>query len=380
MISDQAVRQQFESGFGRSPHGIAFAPGRVNLIGEHIDYHGYSVMPAALELGVSVAWASRKDRKIVARTLSTLRGREHSTAEFDLDAIGPAVEGGTWSNYVRAAAAMAIAEAESAQEVDHGVDHGVDQCGMDLLVASDLPEASGLSSSSALIVASGLALMDAAGSLGDLTDLRRLELAADFASAERYVGTAGGGMDQAASLGGQAGAVLKIDFDPLRWTRIPFPSGIALLIAHTGVRAEKSGEAMLRYNEIRHAKRDPDVEAHIQSEAERVEKFEIALRSGHMKECGRLMNASHESLKGRLRVSHPALDALVEAARSAGCLGARMTGAGFGGSIVALAHEEQAQTALAALQTAQQTLPDAHPAFVAKPGHGASVTRVRQAD
>jgi galactokinase len=282
----------------------------------------------------------------------------HPQADFDVDGIGDAAAGGGWANYLKAAATMSLRG---------------QALGVDLLVTSDLPEASGLSSSSALIVATGLAMLSANRQLGELTDARRLELAAQFAEAERYVGTAGGGMDQAASLGGREGCALRIDFAPLRWRALPFPETLCLIVAHTGVRAEKSGGAQERYNQIRASHQEPAVAEHIRSEIERVKRFETALTAGEARSCGDLMNASHASLRDRLRVSHPALDELVQVAREAGAAGARMTGAGFGGSIVCLAESAHASPILDALRDAQAGMPGAHPAFIAHPGAGARV-------
>lgn len=348
----------FRQSAGREAEGVAFAPGRVNLIGEHIDYHGGPVLPAALRQGVTVAWGRRVDRTIRAASVDPSGEPRHPDVVFDAEAIGEAEAGGGWANYVKAAAAMARPP------------------GLDLLVTSDLPEASGLSSSSALIVAAGLAMLAAAGSLGALTEADRLDLAGQFAEAERFVGTAGGGMDQAASLGGREEHVLRIGFEPLRWRAIPFPESLALIVAHTGVRAEKSGAAQARYNEIRASRDDPEVSMHIRTEIERVAAFEAALVAGDAPTCGALMDASHASLRDRLRVSHPALDTLVEVARRTGAVGARMTGAGLGGSIVALTGADRAEAVVQALREAQAAMPGGAPAFVAHPGPGADVVLI----
>lgn len=355
------VRTAFREAFGLGASGVAFAPGRVNLIGEHIDYHGGPVLPAALQRGVTVAWGNRQDTHVHALSVDSEGEPRHATARFDLTAIGDSVPGGGWANYLKAAATMALQEHPT---------------GLNLLVTSDLPEASGLSSSSAVIVATGLAMLAASRQLESLTDTRRLELAAQLADAERYVGTSGGGMDQAASLGGRTGCALRIDFDPLRWRAVPFPEPLRLIVAHTGVRAEKSGAAQARYNDIRASRHQPEVAEHVRTETERVDQLEAALVAGDAAACGALMDASHASLRDRLRVSHPALDALVNVARDTGAYGARMTGAGFGGSIVALADRGSASSILAALHQAQRKMPDAEPAFIAQPGPGAHVWRI----
>ncbi len=356
--TSERMLRRFREAYGREAVGVAFAPGRVNLIGEHIDYHGGPVLPAALRRGITVAWAPRSDSTV--RAMSASEERAYPAVTFDLRAIGSAERDGGWGNYLKAAAIDLL---------------GVQDLGVDLLVTSDLPEASGLSSSSALVVAAGLAMLDANHRLGPLTDARRLDLAARFAQAERYVGTAGGGMDQAASLGGHDGCAIRIGFGPLSWRAIPFPPDLRLIVAHTGVRAEKSGEAQARYNEIR-ASTQPEVAEHVRTEIERVGLFERALMAGDAERCGALMDASHASLRDRLRVGHAALDELVAVARKAGAAGARMTGAGFGGSIVALAKVAESKSVIDALRQAQQRMPNAQPAFIAHPGPGADVWRV----
>jgi len=352
------ARTQFREAHSHEADGVTFAPGRVNLIGEHIDYHGGPVLPAALAQGITVAWGYRADSRVHALSIRSTGEPLYPRSTFDLNEIGDAAPDGGWENYLKAAATMV---------------RGGSTSGVDLLVTSDLPEASGLSSSSAFVVATSLAMLSASHQLGALTDARRLELATQCAQAEQFVGTAGGGMDQAASLGGREGCALRIDFDPLRWRAIPFPAELRLIVAHTGVRAEKSGAAQERYNQIRASHRQPEVAEHIRSEIERVEHFEAALMKGDAQRCGELMNASHASLRDRLRVSHPALDELVTVAREAGAHGSRLTGAGFGGSTVSLAEAANASSILNALHNAQADMPGSQPAFIVQPRAGAGV-------
>lgn len=370
MIAPTEVAAAFREAWGRPPDLVAFAPGRVNLIGEHIDYHGGPVLPAALGRGISVAAAGRSGLRVRARSVDASgRPSRHGEVAFEAEAgLAPDPAGG-WGNYLRAAARVAVAG---------GVDTGAD-----LLVVSDLPEASGLSSSSALVVAVGLALLSLGGGVGLLDDARRRQLAEDFAAAERFTGTRGGGMDQAASLGGVAGHALRLTFDPLRWARIPVPPQVALVVADSGVRAEKAGAAQEAYNRLRAGSGEPRIAAHIDEERARVDAAVAALAalaSGgaeagpHLDRLGGLVNASHASLRDRLHVSHPALEALVAAAVRAGAVGARLTGAGFGGSIVAVAHRDRADDVVRGLRAAQAALPGAPvPAFVARISGGARV-------
>ena len=364
MIDPEGLRARFRERFGRDATAITFAPGRVNLIGEHIDYHGGPVLPMALERGVSIAWAPRIDGEVHAV------GREgYDDVRFRPDAPGAAVAGGHWGNYLKASAAWYFGPDAPARDTAVGVD---------MRVESDLPEASGLSSSSALSVATGYTLLHAAGRLGDLDDAARRRYAVDFAALEQYVGTKGGGMDQASSVGGIAGHALRIVFDPLDWRAVRLPDSLAVVVAHTGVRAEKSGAVQARYNAIRAGFAEPEIAAHIASERERVDAFVELLEGGVLGDAeftriGHLLDASHASLRDRLEVSHETLETLCDAARAAGALGARLTGAGFGGSMVAVTRAGDEGTVRDALRAAQARMPNAVPAFIAKAGDGARV-------
>ena len=343
---------------------VATAPGRINLIGEHIDYNGLSVLPMALDRNV------RLEFEVLRRPTVELDGEaDHGPFAFRLDGpIEPAPQG-HWSNYVRAAAKGLL---------DHGVGLGRGIGGM---VTGTLPVAEGLSSSSALVVASALALLHA-----NEVQVEVLELAALLARAERYVGLQGGGMDQAASLCGAKGHALRIDFDPLRLTPVPVPEGWRWVVASSLARAEKSGAAREAYNERRAqcgealrqlgrasylevVERDEDQFAsilagarrslpstlrrrfrHVATEGRRVFEAEAALRREDMPAFGCLMNASHASLRDDFGVSTAALDEIVEIALDAGAAGARLTGAGFGGCATALCRADRAESVMDALR------------------------------
>ena len=286
--------------------GEVWAPGRVNLIGEHIDYYGLPVLPIATRQRMRVRFRSREDRRI--RAVSGPYGaREFEWSER----LGP-VAAGDWENYLRAAA-QAVAGR-------WGADRGVDA-----EIESDLPAAAGLSSSSALIVAFTLCLLKANGKHASFEDLMEI-----LPEGEHFVGTRGGGMDHAASLGSREGCASLIRFAPVSVTHIPIPKDWAFLVAHSLQTAEKSGPAREAYNAVRAA---GDM-THANSEARRVEEAVEAMRSGDAARFGRLLCESHASLRDRLHVSTPALDRLVEAAMQSGALGARLTGAGFGGCAV----------------------------------------------
>ena len=317
------------------------APGRVNLIGEHIDYHGLPVLPMALRRSIRVDFRARADGRICA----TSGGYGHR--EFAWTPGLTPVARGDWENYLRAAA-QAI-----------GGKWGV-MNGIDATIDSDLPAAAGLSSSSALIVAVTLALLRANQREASFEDL--MEILPD---GEQFVGTRGGGMDHAASLASRAGCASLIEFVPLAVRHIPIPAGWAFLVANSLQIAEKSGAVRERYNAVRAAgaralgeagfasyaeamqgrgeqelaalaaaKHLPPEFLHVVTEAFRVRHAVQAMQDDDSARFGRLLLASHASLRDRLQISCPALDRLVEAAMDSGALGARLTGGGFGGCAV----------------------------------------------
>ncbi len=309
----------------------------MNLIGEHIDYCGLSVFPMALRRSVRIEFSPRSDREMRLAN----RDPGFAPSAFAVSESIPPGPAGDWSNYARAAA-QALAQRFPGLR------------GIDALVESDLPIAAGLSSSSALLVAIALAIMHANGVTMASLDLMEL-----LARGERYVGTAGGGMDQAIILGARAGCASRIDFHPLRLTPTAVPTGWQFIVAWSLVHAEKSGAARQAYNErTRQSKAAraslPQVLSrrfrHVITEGARVRQAEAAMAAGNLGVFGQLLDASHRSLRDDYEVSHPELDRLVEVAREAGAAGARLTGAGFGGSIVALCRVERAAEVVSALR------------------------------
>jgi galactokinase len=318
----------------------------VNLIGEHIDYHGLAVLPMALRRGVEVRYRPQSGRRISA--FSAPYGRR----EFEWNHQLAPVPAGDWENYLRAAA-LAVSR-------KWGVLRGVDAT-----VVSDLPAAAGLSSSSALLVAFTLALLEANGCRATFEEL--MEILPD---GEQFVGTRGGGMDHAACLASKPDCATLVEFAPLAVRHIPVPADWSFLVAHSLQTAEKSGPARAEYNLRRQAGDtalarlglasysealdDPGLAAgldpgpqrdsflHTTSEARRVRAAVDAMERGDCAAFGRLLGESHASLRDRLCVSCPALDQLVEAAMESGALGARLTGAGFGGCAVVLCRQPEA--------------------------------------
>jgi galactokinase len=334
-------REQLVQAFGPSAAEtwVAAAPGRVNLIGEHIDYHGLPVLPIALRRRIRVAFRARTDRRIRA-----VSAKEYGLREFEWTPQLAPTAAGDWENYLRAAA----------QAVGRKWGAGA---GVDAAVVSDLPPAAGLASSSALIVAFTLGLLQANQIQASFEELMEI-----LPEGEQFVGTRGGGMDHAASLASHEGCASLIEFEPLAVRPIPVPEDWRFLVAHSLQTAEKSGAARDEYNarraagtaalkrlgfvSYRAAMEEPasvgklppgperDSFLHVTSEAWRVRAAVKAMELNDARTFGRLLLESHASLRDRLRVSSPALDKLVEAAVESGALGARLTGAGLGGCVV----------------------------------------------
>ena len=346
----------------------------MNLIGEHTDYNGLPVFPMALDREVAIAFRPRADRRVELHNLEDRFG----PVTFEAGEEIPADAAGAWGNYPRAAAQALWREIGSLT-------------GIEGVMGSTVPVAAGLSSSSALVVASAIALLEANG-----REIERKRLMGLLADGERYVGLQGGGMDQAISLGGLAGHALRIDFRPLRFTPVPMPVDWRFIVASTGIEAAKAAGAREAYNarvrecrealarfagrfvaggpvsdfaELLHRIAPDEALAlapealsgtplrrfrHVVSEGGRVDEAQVAMERGDLAAFGGLMRASHASLRDDYEVSSRELDRLVGVAEGSGAAGARLTGAGFGGCIVALATRGQAtavQEALAAVSS-----------------------------
>ncbi len=373
----------------------------MNLIGEHIDYAGLPVLPMAIQREVRIAFRPRDDRIVLAATTDPAFAPCH----FELGPDISPYDDGDWGNYLKAAAqGMARRTVPNGARRAHRVQR---------------PRGRGLRSSSALVIASALAV---AGS-NDL-EPDPIELAELMAEAEQYVGTRGGGMDQAISAGASAGCAARVEFDPLRIEPVPVPPDWRFVVAHSLVQAHKSGGAREGYNrrraeteealaqvvghlellasEVRSYRdlleRVPGSEAlaaageclegdllkrfrHVVTENERVVRAEVAMRSDSRDGFGMLMNGSHASLADDYEVSIPELDELVGIARDAGAVGARLTGAGMGGCIVALCTDDTVDEVLKAIRdrfyVARDRLDDLDDhLFVAEPAPGASIEKM----
>lgn len=311
----------------------AHAPGRVNLIGDHTDYMGGLVLPMAVQMGTTIE-AVRGGRHIELRS-----DRIEGVLTLDLPVRDPATVQPSWGRYVAGVAAeLAAADLP-------GVPTGLVGT-----VSSDLPLGSGLSSSASLEVAVALALGDTGTPLAVAQRCQRAEQSA--------TGVPCGIMDQLASAAGVEGSALLIDCATLRVSPVPMPQHAAIWVLHSGQERQLIGSAYAdRRAECEaaaalvgplpdaapdgiEALEDPVVRArarHVRSECDRVLAFADALRGDDLRTAGELMVASHRSLRDDFEVSTPRLDELVgRLVDTPGVYGARLTGAGFGGCVVAL--------------------------------------------
>ena len=332
--TEQRAARAYTEQFGEEPDVVASAPGRVNLIGEHTDYNGGFVLPCAIDRRIAVALGAGGRGGFQTRLYS---------ADFDEIRLLEQKDS-SWADYPRG---VVWAMGEAGYEISP----------FSAAFAGDVPLGSGLSSSAAIEAATALAL-DAFSGLG----VGRTDLAVICQRAENdYVGVGSGIMDQYASLLCEAGAALLVDCRSLEAVNVPLDltsAGLALVVCDTRVErgladtgyndrratCERAAR-MLGIEELRDATEgDLDLlsEAelrrarHVISENARVIEAVEALEDGHFDEFGRLMYASHASLRDDYEVSTPELDTFVRAAQQHGATGARLTGAGFGGCAIAL--------------------------------------------
>ena len=347
-MTTDSLQVAFQERFGREAK-VFRAPGRVNLIGEHTDYNDGFVMPAAIGFYTYIAIAPRDDRRL--QIYSENFREEH---RLDLDRLeGPPAR--HWSDYVRGVAAVLEA-------------CGPKLKGADMLISSEVPIGSGLSSSAALEVSTAMALLGVAGST-----MPREQVALNCQRAENeYTGARCGIMDQFISCFGRADHALLLDCRTLERELLPLSASARIVVCNTKVKHNLAGG---EYNE-RRADCEASVEylrqflpgikalrdvtlaeleeygsglsevrlrrcRHVISENMRVQEAAKALQSGDLARFGELMHASHGSLRDDYEVSCRELDVMVElASKFGGVYGARMTGGGFGGCTVNLVRED----------------------------------------
>ena len=350
----ERTRAGFAATFGHEPTGVAFAPGRVNLIGEHVDYNDGLVLPMPIAAGTAAAWSAADHGEVDAIALDLGHARDRFRAGETQPHQPP-----DWRSYLRGMTAC-LGE------------RGFAASGAKLAIAGTIPRGSGLSSSASLCVALGRALAGASG--GATAPPQLLALAAQAAEHE-WAGVRCGIMDQMAIAAGNYGHALLLDCRDLTTRQVTLAPDWAVLIVQSGV---QRGLVDGHYNQRRRdceqaaaaigvtALRDAtpaQVEAaalspternrarHVVSEIARVSAAVEAIEAADLPMLGTILRASHTSLRDRFEVSVPAVDALAD------CLskaigedgGARMTGGGFGGAVVAVLRKAQLERVTAAI-------------------------------
>ncbi|MFF0269155.1 galactokinase [Kribbella sp. NPDC004536] len=370
----------FEDVFGTAPDGSWRAPGRVNLIGEHTDYNDGLVLPIALPNRILITASKRDDGRVAVASSG-----HDGVIEFALESLAPGSVG-DWAAYP-AGAAWVLREA------------GYAIGGANLLVDSDLPSGAGLSSSAALLCATSVALLGLHGIEADPAEVARLAQKAE----NQYVGAPVGLMDQMASMCCTAGHALYFDIRAMSTDQIPFdPPADDLTLLVVDVKAPHrhvDGEYAARRKSCEQAAAELGVPAlrsiafedldaalarlsddvvrrrvrHVVTEIRRVEDAVALMRDGKLREVGPLFTASHASMRDDFEITVPELDVAVDAALAAGAVGARMTGGGFGGCIIALVEASAADNVLSAIEKAFAEHGFSAPAsLAATPSAGAS--------
>ncbi|XP_059084528.1 N-acetylgalactosamine kinase-like [Tigriopus californicus] len=395
------LKHAHQTRYGSEPEIVVRVPGRVNLIGEHIDYCGYGVHPMAIDQDILVAVA-----KVPTRGTLQLTNLESKFADFETNLTNLKVQAqASWWNYFLCGVKGVLVELETPDSVL--------QFGLNCTVHGRIPHSAGLSSSSALVVAAALSTLwalDHQMAKKDLADL--------CARSERFIGTQGGGMDQATEILAKPGTALLIEFNPLRTQDVTLPQEANFVIVNSLADVNKAAgsdfntrvvecrlatkvlaklnnlsgwrektkliefqealnlnleEALAKCTSQLHPEpyskgelcqllemTTPELESqclspntldvanfdlfhrskHVFSEAKRVFDFKSACDNSQddkaLTELGRLMAESHQSCSQDYECSHPALDQLVSLSKTAGALGSRLTGAGWGGCVVAL--------------------------------------------
>ncbi|MEY8445933.1 galactokinase [Enterococcus ratti] len=353
MEMNQHLNTKFAKIFGLKKTAQYFSPGRINLIGEHTDYNGGHVFPAAITYGTQGVAASRSDNKVLVYSTNF---EDNGVISFTLDNLGYNQQAG-WANYIKG---VIVKLKEAGYPIEHG---------FELLIEGSIPNGAGLSSSASLELLVGVAIAD----LFNLS-IDRLTLVQIGKKVENeFIGVNSGIMDQFAIGFGEFDQAILLDTNTLEYEMVPVKlDDHAIVIMNTNKRRELADS---KYNERRSECEEAlnklqqklaiqtlgdldetTFEAHTElisddtlirrarhavSENQRTLKAKKALEKGDLPAFGRLLNASHHSLKYDYEVTGIELDTLVESAqKQKGVLGARMTGAGFGGCAIALVKEE----------------------------------------
>jgi len=377
MSIQQQVVDAFKAQYGGAPSFVARAPGRVNLIGEHTDYNDGFVLPMAIDRSTWIAFRPREDDAVRVSSLNF-----EGQGQFTLSAMER--QNGFWAEYVKGVA-WALASMGYALRGWEGV------------ISSDVPIGAGLSSSAAMEMATARAFSVSSGFAWQAATMARAGQQAE----NGWVGMNCGIMDQMISAAGKADHALLIDCRSLETALVPLPPQTVVVVLDT---ATRRGLVDSAYNERRascevaasyfgvKALRDVSLEAfearagelgdvirrrarHVITENARVLLAVEAMNRGDAETLGRLMDASHVSMRDDFEISSPALNSIVTAARhQPGCYGARMTGGGFAGCGVALVKSDVAQNFAAAVATEYQAETGREPSiYVCHAMEGASI-------
>ena len=391
------ITKTFQETFGEAPEHLVRAPGRVNLLGEHVDYNDGFVLPAAIDRATYVAFSPTSNSSLTGTMVSTLTAVDmNQQASFTPQTISSKTQADNsplpeWAHYP-AGVMWALHEEK------------VSTPGMNAVFASDVPRGSGLSSSASVEMAFVMAWQTLAG--WTLPPMKRALLGQK--AENQYVGVNCGIMDQFASACGVENKLLLLDCRSLEWKTIPLPEDVSIVIADTSVRRKlTSGE----YNKRRFACEEavrllredlPNIKSlrdvsvaefnrfgdklpeevskrarHVVEEIARSNQAEALLEAGNIHRFGELMNECHASLRDYYEVSSPELNAMVNIAQSLdGCYGARLTGAGFGGCTVNLVAREKAEEFAKALAEGYESETRLHPEiYITRASNGAELLK-----
>lgn len=346
------LQAAFQSAYGHVAEAVYFSPGRVNLIGEHTDYNGGYVFPCALSFGTYLLIAKNTEKKMHFKSLNM-----PEIITLGLEQVTTPLEGNSWVNYPLGVIAQFVKRGISFTD------------GYDILIWGNVPAGAGLSSSAALEVVTAYAFNDILGTGYDRTTLAFIGQSAEH----EFAGVNCGIMDQFASAQGKKDHAIFLNCDTLQFDLVPIKlDGTKIVISNTHsphkldsgayndrvAQCKKAVEELnsvrpLKYlaeltqeefNKIEHAITDPIAHKrarHVVGEVQRTTDAVDALRKGDITAFGKLMCASHISLRDDYEVTGPELDALAEETwKIEGVIGSRMTGGGFGGCTVSLVKEE----------------------------------------
>ncbi|MBU2886389.1 galactokinase [Gilvimarinus agarilyticus] len=346
----QQISDRFLSIYSKNASGVYFAPGRVNLIGEHTDYNDGFVFPCALEFGTYIATSVRDDNvmRVCAGNFEDEYNQWTLSADIETD------ENCLWSNYLRGVCAILLAQGHSLK-------------GLDVYIEGNVPRGAGLSSSASLSVAFAKALSEINGLGLSVSDIARVAQSAE----NDFAGCSCGIMDQLASAGGKEGHALLLDCRDLSFDLVSIPEALDILIIDSRVErnlvgseyndrradceraAQALGVSILRdatLDMLEQKREQLDELAyrrarHILTENDRTQRCASALKTGDLPTVYQTMRDSHISMRDDFEITVPEIDFIVETvdAQLDNDGGVRMTGGGFGGCVVALVPNDKAQ-------------------------------------